>query len=357
MTHRPIPSTATDIDAEWLTAVLSEQHRGVEVADVTVEAPDQGTSTRVRVRATYRRNDPGLPERLFIKSVFENPFSEALRGDGMYAVEVGFYRDLRPRIGVSTPRCFYQQSEADGTFVLVLEELHDVEWGSAVKGASAVRAAAVVNELAQLHAAMWDAHELDGMPWIRTHVPLGKTYLEFMREGIKVLVEGRAPGPVPAALRDAGRVERAFLALMEHTGKRPWAVLHGDTHVKNMAFRADGRPVIADWQVIRKGNVALDVSYFIGTSVAIEDRRTHEREWLAGYRDALLRHGVEQPPSLDELFLNYRAHMLYGLLMWLPVPPDVMQPKTDVDAYNKRLLAGTVDLDSMAAIAELTGVR
>jgi hypothetical protein len=348
-----IPAKASEIDAAWLTAAISRHHAGVEVADVQVAAPDQGTSTRVRLRATYRRNDPGLPERLFLKTVFENPFSETLRADGMYAVEVGFYRELKQRIDISAPNCFYSEIEDDGTFVLVLEELHDVEWGSAVRGAPPARAASVVQELARLHAALWNSDELRSMSWIRTHVPLGQTYLHFMREGIKVLVDDRAPGPVPSKLRDGNEVERAFLALMEHTGKQPWAVLHGDPHVKNMAFRPDGRPIIADWQVIRKGNSAYDLAYFIGTSVSIEDRRAHEMEWLQLYRDQLLQNGVRQPPSIDTLFLDYRAQMLYGLLMWLPVPPDVMQPKTDVDAYNARLFAAVVDLDPLGAISQL----
>jgi len=348
-----IPEHAGEIDAAWVTAALSRQHAGVEVSDVQVAEPDQGTSTRVRLRAKYRRNDPGLPERLFLKTVFDNPFSETLRADGMYAVEVGFYRELKPRIDISAPQCFYFQSEADGTFALILEELHDVEWGSAVQGAQPARAASVVEELARLHAALWNADELSSISWIRTHVPLGQTYLHFMREGLKVLAEDRAPGPVPSRLRDSDEVERAFLSLMEHTGKQPWAVLHGDPHVKNMAFRSDGRPVIADWQVIRKGNPAYDLAYFIGTSVSIEDRRAYEMEWLQLYREQLMRNGVRQPPSIDTLFLDYRAQMLYGLLMWLPVPPDVMQPKTDVEAYNARLLAAAADLDPMEAISQL----
>jgi thiamine kinase-like enzyme len=346
----PIPSRPTDIDADWLTTALSQRYNGVEVATVDVEAPDQGTSTRVRVRANYRRNDPALPPHLFIKSVFENPFSEPFRADGLYVTEVRFYQELQPQLDLATPRWFYSHFEDDGTFVLIMEDLQDVEWGSAREGASPTRAVAVLHALARLHAAYWDSPALDQSNWIRTHAPVDESVVQFMRMGIKVLVEGGAP----AALRDADRVEAALRALLEHTSKKPWAVLHGDPHIKNIAFRADSEPIFADWQVLRKGNAAFDVSYFLGTSVPVEDRCANERAWLAEYRDALVEHGAHNPPSLDELFLNYRAQFLYGLLMWLAVPPDIMQPKRDVDAYNERLLRAVKDLDTLDAIEELT---
>lgn len=55
--------------------------------------------------------------------------------------------------------------------------------------------------------------------------------------------------------------------------------------------------VAVDWQTLSLGLPARDVSYFLATSLAVAERRAHERALAAAYHDALVTHGVVDYPA------------------------------------------------------------
>ena len=67
------------------------------------------------------------------------------------------------------------------------------------------------------------------------------------------------------------------------------------------------RPGVAavDWQTVALGLPARDVAYFLGTSLAVDDRRAHEQALVAAYHGALAGHGVGGY-TLDECWDDYR---------------------------------------------------
>src|SRR5207248_9236872 len=67
------------------------------------------------------------------------------------------------------------------------------------------------------------------------------------------------------------------------------------------------------------GGALHDAAYFLGGSLPTEDRRAHERELLAGYREALHEHGAQQLPW-ETCWREYRRHTVAGLLMALLAP-------------------------------------
>jgi aminoglycoside phosphotransferase (APT) family kinase protein len=72
----------------------------------------------------------------------------------------------------------------------------------------------------------------------------------------------------------------------------------------------DGVVGFLDWQVARRGNFSLDLGYFLQGAITTDDRRRHERALLEEYRNALAVPDAEMP-SLDEIWLRYRASAAY----------------------------------------------
>jgi aminoglycoside phosphotransferase (APT) family kinase protein len=103
----------------------------------------------------------------------------------------------------------------------------------------------------------------------------------------------------------------AYLRLQ--TGPRTTS--HGDFRLDNLLFQSGSpRPVVVDWQTAGWTGASLDVAYFIGGCLSIEDRRAHEPDLLAHYHDALCRRGVRDY-ALEQLRADTRLDAFGGVLM------------------------------------------
>lgn len=89
-------------------------------------------------------------------------------------------------------------------------------------------------------------------------------------------------------------------------------------------------------------------------ALSIEDRRRNERSILEAYRDAL---GLpaDEMPSLDEIWLRYRASVAHGLTLWLCTASagELWQRPDIALALAQRYSAAYEDLQTAAAIADL----
>lgn len=134
--------------------------------------------------------------------------------------------------------------------------------------------------------------------------------------------------------------------------REPMTLLHADAHIGNTYVLPDGGVGFLDWQVVRRGHWPQDVGYFLVGSLTIEDRRRHEADLIAEYRDAL---DAPARPSAAEAWLHYRASAAYGLTIWLStLGTDGYQPHDVSLALAERYAAAFIDLDSEAALATLT---
>ncbi len=96
-----------------------------------------------------------------------------------------------------------------------------------------------------------------------------------------------------------------------------------------MLFGADDGPrrfAIVDWQTVGWGPATTDVSYFLGGSLAVEDRRAHEYALVREYHDALHAHGV-RGFDWDRCWDGYRRQSFLGIVM--TVGPAVLVERTD----------------------------
>lgn len=108
-------------------------------------------------------------------------------------------------------------------------------------------------------------------------------------------------------------------------------------------------PGFLDWQLARTGNWSHDVGYFVAGSLAVEDRRAHDRELLACYLDALGAAGAT-PPSLGQAWDRYRETSAFGLASWLhTLSFGTFQQPPACLATIARFAAAYADLDGAAA--------
>ena len=125
-------------------------------------------------------------------------------------------------------------------------------------------------------------------------------------------------------------------------------VLHGDAHPGNSFFDADDSPGLYDWQTLSFGPWAHDVSYYICSALAIDDRRRADRALLRHYLAALHAGGVANPPTFDEAWLAQRRYIAYGLHIWITNRIE-FQSEANCTAMTTRLAAAAEDYDFFQA--------
>jgi hypothetical protein len=275
-----------------------------------------------------------------------------------YEREVRFYRDLRATVDVQAPRCFHADwDEATGGFVLVLEDLAPAVQGDQIAGCSVAEADLALTQLAALHAPRWGDRTLDELEWLSRRTP-GDA------ENLQGLYQMMWPGFVA---RYETRLTAEELALGERFGGLlvPWVerrsdpstVTHGDYRLDNMMFGTaeGGYPLaVVDWQTPGQGPGAVDLSYFLGAGLSVDDRRSHERALVARYHGELVRRGVTGW-SLDECWASYRFFAFAGVVMAVVASMIVAQTERGDEmfvAMATRHLRHALDLDAVALLAD-----
>jgi hypothetical protein len=242
------------------------------------------------------------------------------RGTGLalraYEIEVRFYREVAARIGARVPAVYLAEVEPDtGWFTLLMEEIAGATQGDQIAACGPDIAAAVLDEMAGLHAPCWEAPELEGLEWLNRATPESDTFLLGL---VPSLLPGFLERYADTLAPEHQEVCRLFVehlpAYLRLRGG-PRTASHGDFRLDNLLFQPDNpRPVVVDWQTAAWGAASADVAYFIGGCLGTEDRRAHEQDLLAHYHDALRRRGVRDY-SLPRLRADTRRDTFAGILM------------------------------------------
>ncbi|WP_417620226.1 phosphotransferase [Parasphingorhabdus sp.] len=348
------------IGPEWLTTVLSQNYDGLEVQTAEIEELIQGAAVKIKVRLAYNKAgiEAGLPVTMVIKGGFgrQDPsWYNAVQATEMYA-----YRDITQVSGVDAPETYFAGFYPDPDHaVILMEDLsqRNVIFGHALAPYTYDQAAALIDNLAKLHATWWDSPKL-------SEAPLAD-WLEDVHDSIlgirhSALLEPdswthfatlpRASG-LPAPFKDADRMQRALEKLRRHHRKEPQTLVHGDHHIGNTYVDGDGRGGAYDWSV-KTGNWAYDVPYFLANALDVADRREWERPLLGRYLRELTRHGAPAP-SFEEAWWTYRTNMLFGLITWMGNGDEngQFQPEAVNAAGATRLAWAAYDLDTLGLLA------
>jgi hypothetical protein len=350
-----LPGTIDDVTPQWLTAFLAARRPGVEVQGVRLVDKTLGTATRVRLECDFAPGrDAGLPRRMFLKSFLVDPAAAGveLAPTSMFQCEVNFYLTMRPDLELETPQVYGCELDPEtGQFVVVMEDLlaKGARFGIATRPYSSNEVREVLDTVAALHARYWNSPRLESeFTWLETHL-VGPNADYFRDLGTKHLIQEYALSPYKTAIFDPvgyapDRLWSAYWRLQEINESQRPTVLHGDVHVGNTYVLPLGGGGLLDWQLMRSGCWAHDVTYLIVTALDPEDRCRHERQLIAHYLAALARKGIA-PPDPDEAWRLYRQNAIFGVLMWM-ITPTPMYDERRLTLLLERQRAAVEQLDS-----------
>jgi len=346
-----IPAEWDDVTPTWMTSALATRFPGAEVTSVELVLRDDGTNRRARFGLSYA-GEAG-PATVFLKAA--DPGHARLN-----AATGGLFNE--PRLftsGIELPiehPAVYASliDEPALNFLLVMEDItaRGADPRDSTRPLTIDQAVTGVRGLACLHRAFWD-HRLDAhdsLSWLEQLVAW-----KGMRGGIDIGLE-RVAETVPAEVRTlTGRqIEDIWSDYISTMPDSPQTLLHGDPHVGNTYVLADGTVGFLDWQVLRRGNHALDLGYFLQGAVTVDDRRACEADLVDEYQRALGLPDDEQP-TRAETWLRYRASAAHGLALWMATAAsDTWQRPVVSRTLAQRYAAAFVDLETIGAISELT---
>src|SRR5690606_4677682 len=87
---------------------------------------------------------------------------------GTYDKEARFYDQLAGIVDIHVPRCHLVLHDEDAHLsTLLFEDLAPAVQGDQIAGCTVEEAALAIDELAALHAPLWDADRLGGIDWLQ----------------------------------------------------------------------------------------------------------------------------------------------------------------------------------------------
>jgi len=311
------PAHPDAITAGWLTERLRAagqlaQGEVIALAWQPIGTGQVGDSARISL--TYDRPGAG-PATIAGKFPAADAMSRQTAGAfGLYAKEVGFYREIAPHLGVRAPQVLAAEIASDGVdFILLFEDLGPARGGNQLASCSAADARAGVKQAAAIHAPSWDNAGLLATPWLQPN-PAQVEQIRALYPNAQAIFRERYADTlepefmaVCEALNDAGE-------LWFGREPRTRCIVHGDFRLDNMLFDIKGGAeeiAVLDWQTVAIGSGLTDIGYFLGTGIGDALRRAHEGELLDLYCAEMTARGV--PLTRDAIWDDYVIGALHGV--------------------------------------------
>ena len=335
MTRPPIPRSADDVTARWMQQALgagraSERAPIREIILEEIDARAVVMGTVLRCHLTGEEPDAGIPATVIVKLPGTNAGNLRMsRRLQMFRREYDYYTLAAPLSPVRSPALLYGDFDSGSNrFVLVLEDLKEMQTLSQLEGASAGQARIALRTLARLHGTFWNRGDQPPLNRIydvlatRRRAALQLAYVTnlaptFERFGslFSPKMRGLAEAYAPRIAAHIGAVASG-----------PRTLIHGDFRLDNILFPAapgdaeaaaarEGQEEVAliDWQVSGLSTPLYDVAYFLGSSVTTAVRRRVEHAALAEYTEIIRNIGVEGF-TFDQCWRLYRECTLGRLL-------------------------------------------
>ena len=270
----------TGDDCRWLTDVLRAAGASDSSVEDVVAEPLQVASAAgelARLSLTYDGSGRPGPASVIAKNRGPTEVQQAMDAAmGLFARERFVYDRLAGDLPVALPRCYYAGAENGEDRPMLLEDLRDLRMGDQVAGLDLPDAERLVDLLADLHSTYWQKDPPGGdasrlVSW--TDPALGGMVAQLVASGVAALKE-----------RYAGRVSERVLDAVEEASPRwgdvlarcaegPQTFVHNDFRLDNIFFRADGEPVVVDWQLAGCSRGTQDVAYLLSGSMTTETLR------------------------------------------------------------------------------------
>jgi hypothetical protein len=358
-----LPLKLEEITARWLTEALAVTYPGVEVTSMRTGHVLWGTATKIPLQVEYNRvgREAQLPGSLIVKGGFSEHRHILER---CYYLEARFYRDVLPLLGINAPQAFFAADDSvNHQHIVILEDLNlrGVRFCRVQEPLSYAQAAAHLDVLARMHARWWDSPVLEeggelGDLTVWGPLPPGDEgayqWGQLKPEVWSHYMSLPRACAVPKLMHDRELMQRALLQLQAFDHVKPFCFLHGDYHLGNLYFDADGRAGTLDWQSFAKGTWSHDVTYFLVSALDIADRRKWDKALLSYYLERLAANGVRSPPSWETAWDAFRRQIIDGLYFWL-VNPVEMQSEVNNSAVAPRFAMAALDCDTFELLEEI----
>lgn len=229
--------------------------------------------------------------------------------------EIAFYRELAPCLPVPTPRLLGLQADDDGDLLLLLQA-YDAP--RALNELNDDQMAAVVAQVAGLHAAFWGQDDLlERYPWLRRGAAQGEPpdwahamwlwQTQAASAPLQRVITPAILAALPGWFDVLQRVERTVASY-------PCTLVHGDCHLGNVLWSANN-PVWGDWQEVRVGVGPADMSFLLQRGCGSQDDAAFEC-WAEHYAALLAATARPRPDPVDTRRVMDVSELHMRLLEW-----------------------------------------
>lgn len=333
------PTAPDQLTVDWLSRVL-----GYPVEQFEVAFFSEGAGVMAWVMRVLLQTPEGRPDSIIAK--FPSPSQvnrDVAHLYNMYGREVKFYQEIAAHITVRTPACYYAAFEASThDFVLLMEDLGDMQIGNQVEGCSLAGAKSVIAAVARFHASGWQPRRFPDL--ISHNNPVQRDgMVSGFGAGWPVVLE-QFGDLIPEDARAAGaRIPDAVGRLLDAMCQDPVCLTHADVRLDNIFF-GDGEIALVDWQSICISAPEQDLAYFITQSVPAAVRE--QEDLVAFYHSELTRAGIDYP--LDRCRERFAISALY--LMCYAV---VIAGTLDLGNERGQALGRTIIENTFGALTEI----
>ncbi len=308
---------------EWAPGALDTilRARGVlttghvaEVSSNPIGTGQMAESTRLTLG--YDGPNDG-PASVVAKSTSTHPGS---RATGMafraYEVEVEFYRELAPTLGVNSPACYLAQIDLEaGEFLLLLEDLAPAVAGNDLTGCTPDLAEEVIGQAVAFHSPRWGDRALEAIGWLNRNSPESAAKVSAALESVFPFFLDRFGVGLDDDIHRG--LERARLSIDRwwRGDGGPRTIFHGDLRLDNLMLGPGAKDIwVVDWQTVVLGNGVADISYFLGGCLLPGIRQEAESGLVHYYYDRLRGAGVAGF-SWDQCWRQYRLGAMHGVFL------------------------------------------
>lgn len=183
--------------------------------------------------------------------------------------EARFYRELAPMLPIPVPRVIELADEDEGDIAIVLAEYVPAPRIERWVEDDFLQ---IARQLGQLHGAFWNCS--DEVPaWVERKPPISRNRLDAAIH--RWAAAGNRPEHHAIITPHLPRLERLIEripALPEQLEPLPETLSHGDCHAENYLNDDRGEFLLADWQQVRRGPGADDLSFFFQRAFAAIER-------------------------------------------------------------------------------------
>jgi hypothetical protein len=345
---RSFPRRVKDLTPQALSRLMGRAVESVSVID-----GEAGTSSRARLALT----GTGVPESVFVKlsaaSAATRMLGELTR---LGETEARFYDQLAPALGDGVPRSYGSAFDpVTGRYVIVLEDMatSPCQFPDTLHPLSIDQMALLVEVLARVHGTFWGRlPETSGgggeFGWLS--IP-SEDSANLLTPALMRMSARKLADRTTVAIESGRFLWENYQAATEIVDTGAHTVLHGDSHPGNTYFRG-GRAGLLDWQVVRRGHPARDLTYTLVLGLPTAERLAAQRDLLDVYRKALASSGGPEFDR-DELWTRYRQAVTYAFVSPLTTAGlGGMQTEGVALEGLARAVAAIEDLETVAALRQ-----